>query len=253
MPPGYGEQSKVLKLKKALYGLRRSPLLLQQKLTDQIKKLGFEATSQEPFLVQKTAIFYFFYMDNIVFAFKKDQCDEVERTVASLSKSLTIERKEELKWFLGLHMIHDCSKRALLLSQKAYILKICNDLAPSTSPSRLPSTPMEILELLAVLDNEDITDAWRTLYPQKVGSLLFAANATRPDIAFAVSRFSQFNQLPGKRHHEAADRVFIICFKQKIIAFAIGETYKTYHHLYTLAILLSGIIHWIEKVPKAVS
>ena len=72
---------------------------------------------------------------------------------------------------------------------------------------------MEIFELLAVPDNEDITDASRTLYQQKVGSLLFAAIATRPDIAFAVSRLSRFNQRPGKRHHEAADRVFHYLFQ----------------------------------------
>ena len=91
-------------------------------------------------------------------AFKKDQRDKVKRTVASLSKTLTIERKRELKWFLELHMIHDHSKRALWPLQKVYIMKIYNDLAPSTSTSRLLSTPMEILKLLAVPDNEDITD-----------------------------------------------------------------------------------------------
>ncbi len=96
---------------------------------------------------------------------------------------------------------------------KAYIMKICNDLAPSTNTSRLPFTPMEILELVAVPENEDITDASRTLYQRKVGSLLFGAIATRPDIAFAVSRLSQFNQRPGKQHHEAADRVFHYLFQ----------------------------------------
>ncbi len=105
-------------------------------------------------------------------------------------------------------MIRDRSERALWLSQKAYIMKICNDLAPITSKSRLPSTPMEILEIIAVPDNEDITDTSRTLYQRKVGSLLFAAIANRPEIAFAVSRLLRFNQRPGKRHHEAADRVF---------------------------------------------
>ena len=213
MPPGYGEQGRVLKLNRALYGLRRSPLLWQQKLTDEMKRLGFKEIPQEPCVVQKDGIICFFYVDDIVFAFLKDQRDEVEKTVASLSKALTIERKGELKWFLGLHVIRDRSKRALWLSQKAYILKICNDLAPSTSTSRLPATPMEILELLAAPDNEDITDASRTLYQRKVGSLLFAAIATRPDIAFAVSRLSRFNQRPGKQHHEAADRVFHYLFR----------------------------------------
>ncbi len=168
MPPGYGEQGKVHKLIRALYGLRQSPLLWQQKYTDEMKKLGFEKIPQEPCLAQKNGNICFFYLDNHVFELKKDQLDEVERTVASLSKALTIERKNELKWFLELHLIRDRSKRALWLSQKAYIMKICNLLAPNTNTSRLPSTTMEILELLAVSHNEDITDASLTLYQQKV-------------------------------------------------------------------------------------
>ena len=213
MPPGYGKQGKVLKLNRALYDLRQSPLLWQQKPTNEIKKLGFEEIPQEPCVMQKNGIICFFYVDNIVFAFKKDQHNEVERTVALLSKALTIERKRELKWFLGLHVIRDRSKRALWLSQKAYIMKICNDFASSTSTSQLPATPMEILELFAVPDNEDITDASQTLYQQKVGSFFFATIATRPDIAFAVSWLSQFNQRPGKQHHKAMDRVFHYLFQ----------------------------------------
>ncbi len=178
-----------------------------------MKKLRFEEILQEPCVVQKNGIICFFYLDDIVFTFKKDQRDEIERTVASISKALRIERKRELEWFLGLHVIRDRSKRALWLLQKSYIMKICNDLAPSTSTSQLPSTPMEILQLLAVPDTEDITDASQTLYKWKLGSLLFAAIATRPDIAFAVSRLSRFNQPPGMQHHEAADRVFQYLFQ----------------------------------------
>ncbi len=51
MPPGYGELGKVLKLNRALYGLRRSTLLWQQKLTEETKKLGFEEIPQEPCVV----------------------------------------------------------------------------------------------------------------------------------------------------------------------------------------------------------
>ncbi len=46
MPPEYGEQDKVFKLNGALYGLRQSLLLWQQKLTDEMKKLGFEQIFQ---------------------------------------------------------------------------------------------------------------------------------------------------------------------------------------------------------------
>ncbi len=66
--------------------------------------------------MQKNGIIRFFYVDDIVFAFKKDHRDEIERTVALLSKALTIERKIEPKLILGLHKIRDRSKRALRLS-----------------------------------------------------------------------------------------------------------------------------------------
>ena len=42
MPPGYLQSGKVLKLNKALYGLRRSLLLWQQKLTNEMKTLDFK-------------------------------------------------------------------------------------------------------------------------------------------------------------------------------------------------------------------
>lgn len=47
MPSGYGKKGKVLKLNKALYGLRQSLFLWQQKLTDEMKKLGFKNFFQE--------------------------------------------------------------------------------------------------------------------------------------------------------------------------------------------------------------
>ena len=140
MSPGYDKHGKVLKLSGALYGLRRSLLLWKQKLTDEMKKLDFEEIPQDLCQLQKNGIICFFYLDNIVFAFQKNQRNEVERTVSSLSKALTIKRKRELKWFSRLQLICDHSEGALRLLQKAYIMKIYHDLVPRTSTSRLAST-----------------------------------------------------------------------------------------------------------------
>lgn len=71
---------------------------------------------------------------------------------------------------------------------------------------------MNIAELLPLSEDEEVSNKSRTLYQQKVGSFLFAAIATRPDIAFAVSKLSQFNQQPGRKHHKAADWVFHYLF-----------------------------------------
>jgi hypothetical protein len=45
-------------------------------------------------------------------------------------------------------------------------------------------------------------------YREAIGSLMYAAVATRPDISFAVSTLSQFLENPGEAHWEAVKRVF---------------------------------------------
>ena len=72
MPPGYGKNGKLLHLNKALYNLRQSFLLWQQKLTNELKKLGFEEILWELCVVSRNGIIGFFYIDDIVFAYKKD-------------------------------------------------------------------------------------------------------------------------------------------------------------------------------------
>ena len=113
MPPGYAEQRKVLKLNKALYGLHRLLLLWQQKLTNKIKKLRYSEIPQEPCIVQRNGIICFFYVDDIVFAYRKEQGEEVKRTIAQLSESLTLEDKGKLKWFLDLNVIQNRATRTM--------------------------------------------------------------------------------------------------------------------------------------------
>lgn len=113
MPPRYSKQSKLFKLNKMLYNLHWSFLLWQQKLTKKMKKFGFKEIPQEPCIIQKNDVICFFYVNNIVFIFKKDQRKKIKQIVDLLLKTLTIERKRKLKWFLRLYMIRNCSKKAL--------------------------------------------------------------------------------------------------------------------------------------------
>ena len=80
-------------------------------------------------------------------------------------------------------------------------MKIYNEFFHISDQLRLLSTPMETSELYPIEIDEIVSDSSRTLYQRKVDSLLFAAIATRPDIAVAVSHLSRFNQRPGPQHH----------------------------------------------------
>ena len=46
-------------------------------------------------------------------------------------------------------------------------------------------------------------------YREAVGSLLYLATTTRPDIAFAVGQVSQFCQNPGYGHWNAVKRIIL--------------------------------------------
>jgi hypothetical protein len=62
-------------------------------------------------------------------------------------------------------------------------------------------------ELLPLPPEAGVSDSDRNLFQRKMGSILYAAISTRPDIAFAVARLSRHNCRPGKIHLEAADKV----------------------------------------------
>ena len=224
MPPGYhmpGKQGKVLKLNKARYGLRRSLLLWQQKLTNETKKLGFKDTSpQEPCIVQKDNIIYFFYVEDIVFAFKEDRAGEVMQIVESLQQTLRI-KADCVVVAKGIH--HEDLQR------------ICSHADKSISyySNRYHRTPAPSEHKKVVFNVSKI------LHQRKVGSLLFLAIATRPDTAFAVSRLSRFNQRPGKQQDDAADRVFHYLFRTQDDCIRYGGKRETSLFLSALVTLLS--------------
>jgi hypothetical protein len=66
------------------------------------------------------------------------------------------------------------------------------------------------------------THAEINLYQRKIGSLLYAAVTTRPDIAFATSRLSRFLTNPSPKHHAAADRVLLYLKRYRDFGLQLG-------------------------------
>ncbi|OAQ57704.1 polyprotein [Purpureocillium lilacinum] len=59
-------------------------------------------------------------------------------------------------------------------------------------------------------------------YQRKIGSILYAAVITRPDVAFAAARLARFNANPGPEHHLAADQVLLYLRRTKTLALQFG-------------------------------
>ena len=204
LPPGYRTPGKVLRLNKALYGLRISPLLWQKEFSSTLQSAGYSPIPHEPYCYTKDGILIFFYVDDIVIAYPKGKDHLAQALVTVLRGRYNLTGGNELQWFLGIEVVRDRPRRLIWLSQLAYITKI-SQLVENTSINA--QTPMGPIELFP---RDGIALAFEiSRYQRKIGSILYAAVNTRPDIAFAASRLARFLTNPGPAHQTAADQVLL--------------------------------------------
>ena len=203
MPTGYRSPGKILRLNKALYGLRQSPLLWQKELTATLLALSFQTIPHKPYILIRKGILVFFYVDDIVFAYRKEDTATANALAAQLRQKYQLTGGNSLQWFLGIEILRDRSKGLIWLSQTAYFDKIVT-LATTKATTRA-KTPMPTSELLPYTGRAEPQSV--TAFQQKTRSILYAAVITRPDIAFAASRLVRFNHNPSPEHHKAADQV----------------------------------------------
>ena len=97
-PPGFEkDKGTVLRLRKALYGLRRSPLLWQQELTGTLRSLGFMEIPQEPCVMINGGVIAFFYVDDIVICYKKKDEGKAKSVIHGLQSKYELSGLGDLK------------------------------------------------------------------------------------------------------------------------------------------------------------
>ena len=209
-PLGYEErnhQNHVCKLFKSIYRLKQAGRKWYDALCKALANLGFKKSEANP------AVFYVHQGTNIaILACHVDDC-----TIVGSTQDLVQSYKDKLKkkylltdlgaanWLLGVKITRDLEARTLSLSQFSYIDLILTrfnftdlkSLATPMDPSihfskdQCPKTPEEVAEMAKIP------------YREAIGSLIYCAVATRPDIAFPTSLLAQYMENPGKVHWEA--------------------------------------------------
>jgi hypothetical protein len=201
MPHGHTIPGQTLLLKRAMYGLRKSPKLWQETFSNELKSHGFEPIPDEPCCLVKEGMIIFYYVDDFVLVFPHNLQHSAMSFTSKLMERFPLTGGDELHWFLGIEIIRDRDRRCLWLSQQTYIERIAN-LAESKTPCGTPMGVDHLLPFDGLATNNSIRR-----YQVKIGSLMYAAIITRPDIAYAVAQLARFMVNPGPKHHRAADRV----------------------------------------------
>ncbi len=206
-PEGYevpGKEDHVCQLKKSIYGLKQSPRCWNKAFKEYLVSVGFRQSDADPcvfiHLGDNFAIVAAYVDDLILLTKNSDEMTELKKMLESCFK---MKDMGELHYCLGVSIVQN--KDSLVLHQKQYLLNLLRkygleDAKPVSTPS----------DVNVVLEKEDGVSkpVDPTMYQSMVGSLLYAAIATRPDISQAVGVVSKFNSCPTESHVTAVKRIF---------------------------------------------
>lgn len=136
----------------------------------------------------------------------------IAATDAAIVTTLLTELKREfevttgtLNLFLGLQ-IERCRDGSIFLHQTSYTRKILERF--NMTDANLVAVSIDKHQTLCVsMHGKERATRVQTPYREAVGSLMYLAIGTRPDIAFALSTVSQYLELPDKIHWNAVKRI----------------------------------------------
>jgi len=128
---------------------------------------------------------------------------------AALTKHVQITDGGELHWVLGIKVECDRDNCTLSLSQKQYLETI---IARYCSVNmKASATPMEPGAYLSTAQPPQTAEEFAVMrdkpYCEAIGSLQYASSGTRPDIMYATSLLTRFNENPGLGHWKATVKI----------------------------------------------
>ena len=142
------------------------------------------------------------YIDNILLL--GEDLSKIEDVKCQLGKLYQMKDLRPASSYLGIQITRDQNIRAIWIDQQAYIenaLKRFELFNANNTNTPLPTgIHLEKFE-------EPVAPDTKTYYQQIIGTLIYAAIGTRPDIAFAATRLSRFNNNSRKEHMKYAKYV----------------------------------------------
>ena len=271
-PEGYvkpGEENLVCKLEKSLYGLKQSSRCWNKAFRESVETLGFTQASADPcvFIRKKdTLTIIAVHVDDLMIL--AQNILEMQRLKDSLKLQFKMKDMGELHYYVGASIVQDKEGKQVYLHQgQQYIEKMLKKFGQTEAKS--VSTPADCNVKLQKEDS--VSRPVDTIsYQSIVGSLLYAAITTRPDIAQAVGVVSKFCANPTQSHLTAAKRIlrylkgtvnlglsYKRCADGNLIGYSdadwagdVDERHSTSGNVFLLA---KGAVSWLSKKQATVA
>ncbi|KAJ9551582.1 hypothetical protein OSB04_015627 [Centaurea solstitialis] len=192
----------VCKLNKAIYGLKQAPRAWYTELKTFLLSSGFRNSISDPslFLYQHgdATIYLLVYVDDIIVTGPSPF--HLNKFINTLAARFSLKDLGPLSYFLGIEVIPNT--HGLFLNQTKYL----HDLLVKyhMHDSKPVSTPLALNPPLSSRTTSPIQN--HTDYRAILGSLQYLS-FTRPDVAYAVNKLSQYMQCPSNDHWLALKRL----------------------------------------------
>ena len=200
------------RLLKALYGLKQSPRAWNNHLNAYLELIGFSKLISDTCVYMKRydnslCILAIYVDDLIIAASNNDILNEVKKL---LKNNYIIKDLGPINNILGCHVNQNIILGTITMDQSFYIKNILKTFFPDGLNST--EVPMASSTILSLNDSPTTDDEKEQMikfpYRQAVGSLLWVASGTRPDISYSVSQVARFNSNPGIIHWKAIVKIF---------------------------------------------
>jgi hypothetical protein len=166
---------RLAKLRKALYGLRRSPRLWYQELSRFLAMIGYHSIEADPCVfISKDVGIILAYVDDLVLITRT--VDQMAALKALIFGKFKCHDLGPISHYLGIRVRRDRTRCAIELSIETYIDKLAVNLNRNTAAAR--ATPMDVAVLKLKLRAKDDRAPEQLLqrYQSLIGKLLYPAS-----------------------------------------------------------------------------
>ena len=212
-PPGLTDQDmpKVVQLKKCIYGLPQASAYFREHSDKELKKIGFKPTVSDPQVYTQFRKDGFIFVSTHVddFGVIGTSLGLLAEVKAELSKVYELSTAPEMTYYLGILITRDRANRTIFMSQPKYVDEMLKEYGIAADCPDV-STPMATnYDAMGTGSQrgKSATPKQAKMYMRKVGSLLYLAIQTRPDILFPVTMLSRYCKSPTEVDLLAVDRV----------------------------------------------
>ena len=185
----YKKSEKIMKIMRALYDQRKLSLLWLKTLI--LKCIEFELYQifeKLCFFINNDEIILFFYLHDIVIAYRANQANQIHVYVKSFKNVFEIRNFEKVKFFLKIKIIRNFDQSTVTIMQNVYMKKLIKkyniDVIIKTSFSPLSD------DLIKYKNEVDF--AWLHIYKKKIESICYSIVIIRFDIVKTAFKLLKF-------------------------------------------------------------